>query len=79
MTSARCDRYEEAFRRQLQELGEDPERIAPWLSPEKLLSMYSKGFAKYMSMVLEIAQVGGNVKKLRSKVDGTRKQYISIL
>ena len=57
MTYAPCARYEEAFRSQLQELGEDPDQIAPWLSPEKLLSMYSHSLAQNISMAVLVVQV----------------------
>ena len=52
-----CDRYEEAFRRQLQELGEDPEQIAPWLSLEKLISMYSHSLSQNVNMPINVIQV----------------------
>ncbi|KAF0301585.1 hypothetical protein FJT64_026164 [Amphibalanus amphitrite] len=49
--------YEEAFRSQLLELGEDPEQVAPWLSVDWLIARYSNGLAQYISFALNVVQL----------------------
>ena len=51
------NRYEEAFRSQLQELGEDPEQVAPWLSLDWLVTRYSHGLAHYTGFTISVIQV----------------------
>jgi len=44
--------YEAGFRKQLEELGEDPDKMAPWLSVDRLHAMYVAALRSHLPLLL---------------------------
>ena len=49
--------YETSFRSQLEQLGEDVDQLAPWLSGDKLFDMYGRALRRSLSQVMLATEV----------------------